>query len=132
MSTSIRCIYCLVDQTGNRFKLGSTQHQHYAPALAPGYDVHESFQVGLDEQCAKIWEEGILEQYAANILPGAADEQAGSGTWMSMETLDIVRRLLQVPVPLVPIKLLELTRLESEKTQVIAEIVKIIGPIDEN
>ena len=126
-NTLAQYLYCLVDKPNNRFKLGTTSHQHYAPALVEAYDLTDSFQVGLEKKVAQIWYDGILEQQAASILTGPGNEQTESSVWLSMTAFDSVCRLLMVPVPIVAPAVLHLVQLDLQKAQLCVEIEKILG-----
>jgi hypothetical protein len=94
LNSPIRYIYCLVDKPNNRFKLGSTEHAHYAPSMMFAYDPVESFQAGYVEEYAMLGERILLEQNAAHVLPGQGGELAESGAWLHMACFEVVRAVL--------------------------------------
>jgi len=127
LNSPIRYIYCLVDKENNRFKLGSTLHMHYAPALVGAYCPFDSFQAGFVEEYALIGERVLREQHAAEILTGPGNERTEDGVWMHISAFDVVRATLCAAQHVVPPTVLLLIQAETEKAQICAELDKLLG-----
>jgi hypothetical protein len=137
LNSPIRYIYCLVDTENKRFKLGSTLHAHYAPALATAYCPFDSFQVGYVEELALIGERVLREQHADEIL-AAEGEQVDDGVWMRMAAFDVVRATLCHMQHIVPPSVLCLTsdaaaltmldhQLEKQRLELCDKLDELLG-----
>jgi hypothetical protein len=138
LNSPIRYIYCLVDHENKRFKLGSTQHAHYARSLGAAYCPFDSFQAGFVEEYALIGERVLREQHAAEILTVQGCEQTNDGVWMHMSAFEVVRATLCHAQHVVPPTVLGLTsdaaveamlmnQLEKQRLELCAKLDKLLG-----